>query len=110
MPLPLRKYKALADAYGFILVSSNNSRKMRNDWPAWKEAIWSRLVRGRYTGESCICGASVIYTCGFSGGAKVASYLAIEHGEIKGVIANGAALPDGVSAGDFPVQLYGYCG
>ncbi len=94
--LPLRKYMALADAYGFILVGSNNS-KNGNDWST-TEKIWSRLWDDTRT--KLVRGQRV-YTCGFSGGAKVASYLAIEHAEIKGVIANGAALPDGVSAGDF---------
>jgi pimeloyl-ACP methyl ester carboxylesterase len=95
--LPLRKYRALAEAYGFILVGSNNSRN-GNDWPA-TEAIWGRLFED--THRRLHLRSDRIYTCGFSGGAKVASYLAIEHGEIRGVIANGAALPDGVSAGDF---------
>ncbi len=44
------------------------------------------------------------HTCGFSGGAKVASYVAIgratEDPVVKGVIANGAGLPDGVPASD----------
>jgi hypothetical protein len=95
--LPLRKYLALAEAYGFILVGSNNSRN-GNDWPM-TEAIWGRLFED--TRRRLHMMSDRIYACGFSGGAKVASYLAIEHGEIKGVIANGAALPDGVSAGDF---------
>jgi pimeloyl-ACP methyl ester carboxylesterase len=95
--LPLRKYRALAEAYGFILVGSNNSRN-GNDWPM-TEAIWGRLFED--TRRRLHMMSDRIYACGFSGGAKVASYLAIEHGEIKGVIANGAALPDGVSAGDF---------
>ena len=95
--LPLRKYRALAEAYGFILVGSNNSRN-GNDWPA-TEAIWGRLFED--TQQRLRVMRDRIYTCGFSGGAKVASYLAIEHAEVKGVIANGAALPDGVSAGDF---------
>jgi pimeloyl-ACP methyl ester carboxylesterase len=95
--LPLRKYRALAEAYGFILVGSNNSRN-GNDWPA-TEAIWGRLFED--TQQRLRVMRDRIYTCGFSGGAKVASYLAIEHPEIKGIIVNGAALPDGVSAGDF---------
>ena len=94
--LPLRKYMALADAYGFILVGSNNS-KNGNDWST-TEKIWSRLWDDTRT--KLVRGQRV-YACGFSGGAKVASYLAIEHPEIKGVIAIGAGLPDGVSAGDF---------
>ncbi|HSC40168.1 MAG TPA: hypothetical protein VLD19_19925, partial [Chitinophagaceae bacterium] len=94
---PLGKYRSLADKYGFIIIGSNNS-KNGNDW-ATTESIWvnvwddtqSRLKinRGR------------VYTCGFSGGAKVAGYVAIQHPGIKGVIANGAGLPDGTPAGNF---------
>jgi hypothetical protein len=95
--LPVRKYKALADAYGFILVGSNNS-KNGNDWPT-TENIWRCLsddTRGRLKLD-----VRRIYLCGFSGGAKAASYIAIQHPGIAGVIAGGAGLPDGVTAGDF---------
>ncbi|HXO78111.1 MAG TPA: hypothetical protein VN824_22810, partial [Puia sp.] len=44
---------------------------------------------------------SRMYTCGFSGGAKVAGYVAIQHPEIRGVVAGGAGLPDGVGADNF---------
>ena len=96
--LPLRKYKSLADTYGFILVGSNNS-KNGNDWPT-TETIWNRLYDD--TRKRLKINDRRIYTAGFSGGAKVASYIAIQHAQIRGVIANGAGLPDGVSAGDFP--------
>jgi hypothetical protein len=42
-----------------------------------------------------------IYTGGFSGGAKVAAFVALSFPGVKGVIANGAGLPDGTPAGDF---------
>ena len=94
--LPLKKYKPLADAYGFILVGSNNS-KNGNDWQV-TENIWQHLsddTRSRLNIDD-----KRIYTCGFSGGAKVASYVALQHRGIKGVIAGGAGLPDGVPAGN----------
>ena len=95
--LPLNKYKALADKYGFLLIGSNNS-KNGNDWQI-TEAIWQILsddTRKRFKID-----AQRIYTAGFSGGAKVASFEALNHPEIKGVIANGAALPDGAAAGNY---------
>ena len=95
--LPLTKYKALADEYGFILVGSNNS-KNGNDW-ATAGNIWQRLFAD--TQKRLKINGNRIYTCGFSGGAKVAGYVALKYGGIKGVIANGAGLPDGVAAGDF---------
>ena len=95
--LPLNKYKALADVYGFILIGSNNS-KNGNDWST-TETIWDRLFDD--TRKRLAINENRIYTGGFSGGAKVAGYVAINHPVVKGVIANGAGLPDGVSAGDF---------
>lgn len=104
--LPLRKYKALADTYGFILVGSNNS-KNGNDW-ATTETIWDRLFSD--THRRLKIDEQRIYTAGFSGGAKVASYVAIQHSQVKGVIANGAGLPDGVSAGDFSFSFTAIAG
>jgi hypothetical protein len=104
--LPLSKYKSLADEYGFILVGSNNSRN-GTDWPA-TENIWRNLsgdTRSRLRIDS-----NRIYTCGFSGGAKVAGYVAIMYPGVKGVIANGAGLPDGVPAGDFDFSFTAIAG
>ncbi|MFL5748679.1 MAG: hypothetical protein ACJ751_28665 [Niastella sp.] len=95
--LPLNKYKALADKYGFLLIGSNNS-KNGNDWQL-TEAIWQILsddTRKRFN-----INQQRIYTAGFSGGAKVAGFAALNHSEIKGVIANGAGLPDGATAGNY---------
>ncbi|HXB34604.1 MAG TPA: hypothetical protein VNV35_14320, partial [Puia sp.] len=104
--LPVRKYKALADAYGFILVGSNNS-KNGNDW-ATTETIWQQLAAD--TRSRLKIDTRRVYTIGFSGGAKVASYIAIQHPGIAGVIAGGAGLPDGVSAGDFPFSFTAIAG
>jgi dienelactone hydrolase len=104
--LPLKKYKLLADAYGFILIGSNSS-KNGNDWTT-TEDIWRHLSddaqqRLRINGRR-------VYTCGFSGGAKVAGYVALRHPGIKGVIAGGAGLPDGTPAGDFPFSFTAIAG
>lgn len=88
--LPLDKYKSLADKYNFILIGSNNS-KNGNDWSI-AENIWNTLFAD--TKKRLKTNSNRIYVCGFSGGAKVATYLALNHKEIKGVIANGAGLPD----------------
>ena len=95
--LPVRKYKALADAYGFILIGSNNSKNGNSLQQA--EAIWQTLYND--TKKRLFINNNRIYTAGFSGGAKVAGYVALHHSEIKGVIANGAGLPDQTPAGNF---------
>ena len=95
--LPLQQYKALADAYHFILIGSNNS-KNGNGWGD-AENIWGILSNDSQ--ERIPINKNRIYLCGFSGGAKVATYIALHHPEIKGVIANGAGLNDITQAGNF---------
>jgi len=95
--LPLKKYRSLADAYGYILAGSNNS-KNGNDW-ASTENIWRHLSDDSKSRVKI--NEARIYTCGFSGGAKVASFIALQHPGIKGVIAGGAGLPDGAPAADY---------
>ncbi len=94
---PLIKYKALAEKYHFILIGSNNS-KNGNDWPT-TENVWNTLANDSQ--KRLRISTNRIYTCGFSGGAKVATYVALNHHEVKGVIANGAALPEITQAGNF---------
>lgn len=94
--LPLNKYKSLADKYNFILVGSNNS-KNGNDWNT-SEIIWNTISAD--TKARIKINNNRIYTCGFSGGGKVASYIALHHSEIKSVIVGGAALPDGTAPGN----------
>lgn len=91
--LPLQNYKTLADEYQFILIGSNDSRngndlnESENIWNILDEDVQKRIK----------INSNRIYTCGFSGGAKVATFIALQQPEIKGVIADGAALPDIIS-------------
>jgi hypothetical protein len=105
--LPLKNYQALADAYHFILVGSNNS-KNGNNWNITQQ-IWNSLfgdTQGRLSLNS-----NRIYTCGFSGGAKVASFIAMHQGNsIKGVIAAGAGLPEDEPIANFPFSFTGMAG
>ncbi len=94
--LPVKKYKALADSFHFILAGSNDS-KNGNDWND-AESIWSALnedVQKRVN-----VNPDRVYLCGFSGGAKVATFIALHHPGISGVIANGAGLEDITTAGN----------
>jgi hypothetical protein len=104
--LPLTKYKSLADEYGFILIGSNNS-KNGNGWPA-TENIWQQLFSD--TQKKLKINNNRVYACGFSGGAKVAGYVALKYNVIKGVVAIGAGLPDGVTAGNFGFSFTGIAG
>ncbi len=95
--LPLKKYKALADKYNYVLIGSNNS-KNGNDWQT-TENIWQQLYNDSQS--RLACNQNRIYACGFSGGAKAASYIALHNNSIKAVIAGGAGLPDETPAGNF---------
>ncbi|MGC4034973.1 MAG: hypothetical protein QM764_03355 [Chitinophagaceae bacterium] len=99
--LPLNKYKELADRYQFILIGSNDS-KNGNDFPI-AENIWNSLFTDSKNRLKIDAGR--IYTCGFSGGAKVAGYIALNHPEIKSVIVGGAGLPDNVPPSNFRFDL-----
>jgi predicted peptidase len=103
--LPLEKYKALADAYNFVLIGSNNS-KNGNDLET-TEKIWQTLFND--TRSRTALNIDRVYVCGFSGGAKAAGYLAMNHQEIKAVIAGGAGLPDGTAASNFNFSFYRHC-
>jgi len=104
--LPLNKYKSLADTYGYILIGSNNS-KNGNDWST-TENIWNHLFND--TQNRLKINRNRVYTCGFSGGAKVASYIALRYPGVKGVIVNGAGLPDGAPAADFKFSFTAIAG
>jgi dienelactone hydrolase len=95
--LPLNKYKTLADSYHFILIGSNNS-KNGNDWST-NDNMWNILLDD--SRKRLKINADLIYVCGFSGGAKVATYIGLNHPEVKAVIANGAGLADIARAGNF---------
>lgn len=104
--LPIKKYKMLADRFHFILAGSNNSKNgnsfndAKNIFEAMKEDVQKRIpVNG-----------DRIYLCGFSGGAKVATYLALHLPQIKGVIANGAGLEDITHAGNFTFSFTAIAG
>ncbi len=93
--LPVKKYKALADSFHFIFAGSNDS-KNGNDWND-AESIWNTLnddVQKRVEIDP-----DRIYTCGFSGGAKAATFIALHH-HISGIIANGAGLQEITTAGN----------
>ena len=104
--LPLGKYKSLADSYNFILIGSNNS-KNGNDF-SMAENIWNALIND--TQKRIKIDKNRIYTCGFSGGAKVATYIALKYPFVKGVIASGAGLQEITNVDDFKFSFTAIAG
>jgi hypothetical protein len=84
--LPVEKYKALADRYGFIISCSNNSKNgldmdaVLNISSTYFSDVLKRLPVDMRN----------IFAGGFSGGARVALGLAMQDERIRGIIANSA--------------------
>jgi dienelactone hydrolase len=87
--LPVEKYKALAEKYGYILAGSNNSKNGMN----WEQNNAQIQVFINDVKERLNIDLKRIYACGFSGGARVASSVAIFDGGVAGVIGMGAGFP-----------------
>ena len=79
--VPLKLFQDAAREFGFILVGSNNSRN-GIDLNAIVETLWSD------TQQRLAIDERRVYTTGFSGGARVASAIALSYrGAVAGVIA-----------------------
>ncbi len=80
-----------AEKYGFIVVGSNNSRNFQD--PSAAIRLLGADIREHYSVDP-----RRLYVTGLSGGARVASSLAMAcKGCVAGVIANSAGLPSGRS-------------
>jgi predicted esterase len=87
----VKLFHEAAEKYGFIVVGSNNSRNFQ-DPSAAICTLWAD-VKERYAIDP-----RRVYTAGLSGGARVASSIALACKNcIAGVIANGAGLPNGTT-------------
>lgn len=102
--VPLEPMRAAADRFGYVLACSNNTGNMvsfANNIKAAK-AFW-RDVATRFKIDQ-----RRTYTAGFSGGARLASEIAIVTGNIAGLIACGAGFRETSHARKtipFPIAL-----
>lgn len=87
--LPVEKYKTLADKFGFIFIGNNTSKNGNS--PEVNAGYGDNMFRD--ADNRFAIDANRIYVSGFSGGAKVAGFIAMQHPEIRGVIACGAPIP-----------------
>ena len=98
--LPILLYKDLAEKYGFILAGTYNSKNGMQ----WENSEIAARAFIKDTRMRLSLDNSRLYTCGFSGGAMVASMVAISDGGIAGVITCGGSMP-----GDHPLkQAFSY--
>src|SRR6185436_2988063 len=94
-----------AEEYGWILVSSNNTRSDESNDPNERalRALFPEL--GRYAVDP-----RRVYAAGFSGTAMVAWALVINNGRLAGVISAGGRLVDEVLPRRFSFASYGFAG
>jgi len=88
--VPLVLYKALADKYGYILAGTYNSKNGMQ----WTESEKAAQAFMQDSWQRLSIDNSRIYTFGFSGGARVASSVALYDGGVTGVVACGGGFPE----------------
>ncbi|MCG3165259.1 MAG: hypothetical protein POELPBGB_01021 [Bacteroidia bacterium] len=87
--LPLEKYKSIADSLGIIFVGSNATKNGMQ----WAEVSTAANQLFNATKQKLKINQQKIFTCGFSGGARIASNLAVQNNNIAAVISCSAGLP-----------------
>ena len=103
---PLEKYKSLANSYDFILMAAKES-KNGNNAEQTANIIQSMLYQCRLIEK---VDTNQIFSGGFSGGARVASMLALSSPSVKGLVVCGAGLPAGSWTGVPPYLIVGIAG
>ncbi len=87
--LPVEKYKSLADEFGIILIGSNDTK----NGIAWKNASEAAKQLFADTKQKFKINETKKFTCGFSGGARIAFNLALINKSVSGVISCSAGFP-----------------
>ena len=87
--LMAEKFQAAAEEYGYIVAASNNSR---NGPHAVSQAAAQAMIMD--VGRRFTIDPQRVYLAGMSGGARVATGIALGNKSIAGVIASSAGYPD----------------
>jgi len=87
--VPVERYQAAAERYGYLVLGSNRSRN--GPWAVSMRAAQAMIVDA---GERFRIDERRVYTAGMSGGARVALGVALGSKGIAGVIASSAGFPD----------------
>jgi predicted esterase len=104
-PLMVEKFRAAAEAYGYVVAASNNSRNGAADGSAAAAQAMSADVGRRFSIDP-----QRVYLAGMSGGARVATAVALANTLIAGVIASSAGFPDAKPRAKVPFAVYGTAG
>ncbi|MEI7981155.1 MAG: hypothetical protein WCI71_05850, partial [Bacteroidota bacterium] len=104
--IPVKKYRELAEKYGFILIGSNDSRNgLPGDQVSTILSAMFEEIENWYPVDS-----GQFYTMGFSGGARVSCIAAMMNHGVKGVIGCGAGFPQGQQPPLYKFDYFGMVG
>lgn len=101
----VERYQKAAETYGYIVAGSNQSRN--GSWESSQRSIQAMFAD---LPSRLAIDEKRVYTAGMSGGARVATQVALATGKIAGVIASSAALPDGRPRKSVPFVVFGTAG
>lgn len=90
--MAVQKFTTIAEELGYIVVCSNQSQN-----GPWAPIIKASNALFEDTDNRFHLDQRRIYTYGFSGGSRIASYIALQSDRICGVIGCGAGFPDGIA-------------
>jgi poly(3-hydroxybutyrate) depolymerase len=99
--IPVERYRAAAEKYGYIVAGSSNSKN--GDWQASMASVsaMTRDVAARLN-----ISAKREYVAGMSGGARVAMGVALSSPNVAGVFASSAGYQDGRLRKEFPFPVF----
>ena len=102
--VPVERYQAAAERYGYIIVGSNNSRNGSTEIPRILAAM-TNDVASRLSVDP-----KRVYLAGMSGGARVALGIALASKDIAGVVASSAGYPDSRVRKTLPFPIFATAG
>jgi poly(3-hydroxybutyrate) depolymerase len=103
--IPVERYQAAAEKYGYIVAGSNNSRN-----GSWAVSMSSAQAMMTDVARRFSLDPQRIYTAGMSGGSRVALGVALGVPNIAGVIASSAGFPDSKPRKSVPFPIFGTAG
>ena len=101
----VEKFQAAAERYGYIVAASNNSRNGPYAGSMAAAQAMMTDVSHRFAID-----AQRVYLAGMSGGARVATGLALANKTIAGVVASSAGYPDSQPRASVPFAIFGTAG
>jgi dienelactone hydrolase len=103
--LMVEKYRAAAEQYGYVIAASNNSRNGPFTVATAAAQAMSADVGRRFSIDPLR-----VYVTGMSGGARVATEIALARNNIAGVIASSAGYPDSQPRASVPFAVFSTAG